>query len=110
MPGALIVANAVQSLGHHGELRTPDLALTIAIEAGLIFAISLFFALFDSFLGSLLSALAVLLVLLPASLLAFRSGLWLSFAIPLIAIVVHKLFAETEDLVDAFAKQGHRHD
>jgi len=109
MPGALVVANAVQSLGHHGELRTPDLALTIALEALLIFVMSWTFARYQSFLGSLLSALAVLLVLLPLSLLTFRSGLWLSFAIPLVAIVVHKLFAETEDLVDHLTK-GPRHD
>ncbi len=110
MPGALIVANAVQSLGHHGELRTPDLAQTIALEASLILLMSWAFARFDSFLGSLLSALAIILVLLPASLLAFGSGLWLSFAFPLVAILVHKLFAETEDLVDHLTKQGHHHD
>ena len=110
MPGALIVANAVQSLGHHGELHTPDLTQTIALEAVLILVMSWTFARFESFLGSLLSALAVLLVLLPASLRAFRSGLWLSFAIPLVAIIVHKLFAETEDLFDKLTKQGHHHD
>jgi CHASE2 domain-containing sensor protein len=96
MPGSLILANAVQSLGHYGELRTPSLGMTVLVEAGLIIIMSWSFARFRSLWGSLLSGLVVLLVLLPASLLLFRYGTWLSFAVPLIAILLHKLIAEIE--------------
>lgn len=110
MPGALILANAVQSLGHHGELRTPSLAETLAVEAFLILIMSALFARFDSLLGSLLSGLAVILVLLPLSLAVFGNGTWLSFAIPLIAIMVHKLWAEIEALIQKVATKGHSHE
>ncbi len=99
MPGSLILANAVQSLGHYGELRTPSLGMMVLVETCLILTMSLLFARFRSLPGSLLSGLAVLLVLLPASLLLFRYGTWLSFAVPLIAILLHKLIAEIEESV-----------
>ena len=99
MPGSLILANAIQSFGHHGELRTPGLGMTVLVEAFLILVMSALFALFRSLLGSLLSGLAVLFVLLPASLWLFGYGIWLSFAIPLIAILLHKLFGEIEEFL-----------
>lgn len=40
MPGALVIANAVLSLGSHGDLHTPGLIETLALEAVLILLMS----------------------------------------------------------------------
>ena len=110
LPGALIVVNAVQSLGHQGELQTPGLAGSLALAAGLITTMSLLFARFHSFLGSLLSGLTVLLVLLPISLWLLGSGVWIGFALPLVAVLVHRLFADLEEAIAEHQAKETHHD
>lgn len=99
MSGSLILANAIQSFGHHGELRPLSSGMTLLLELVLITGIACSFAKLGQMSGSLLSALAVLLLLLPGTLWLFRHGIWMSFAIPLIAILLHKLIAEIEESV-----------
>lgn len=96
MPGPLIIANAIQSLDTRGELRTPGLPETLLIESLLILLMSYLFARLDFFWGSLLASMAVILLLLPLSLWALDLGLWLSFAIPLVAVQIHQLAAQLE--------------
>ena len=96
---ALIISNAIQSFDSHGELRTPGLIETLLLEAFLIAVMSYLFARFDSFIGSLLAGAIVMLTLLPLSLWLFNSGYWLSFAIPLLAIYIHELAADLEEII-----------
>ncbi|NEV61611.1 CHASE2 domain-containing protein [Thiorhodococcus minor] len=110
MPGALIVANAITSLDEHGELRTPSLLETLLIEAVLILAMSLLFARFDSFWGSLLSGAIVIGLLLPLSLWLFDSGYWLSFALPLLAIQLHQMAGELKVVASSCLERECKHD
>lgn len=99
MPGALIVANAVESMDLHGELRTPSLIETLLIESVLIVVMSILFARFHSFFGTILSGTVVIAALLPLSLWLFDAGYWLSFAIPLVAVLIHRMAAELEQIL-----------
>lgn len=106
MPGALIVANAVHSLAVHGELGSPGLLETLLIELVLVLIMSLLFARFDSFWGSLLSGGAVTLAVLPLSIWLFDFGHWVSFAVPLLAVQLHQLAADLEAALIPHPKQG----
>lgn len=97
MPGVMVIINAINSLGLHGQLAPPPLWLKLVIEAILILIMSLLFAWFSSFTGMLLSGLAVILLLVPASFLAFRSGVWVDFALPLLAVQLHQMARELEE-------------
>jgi CHASE2 domain-containing sensor protein len=110
MPGALVIANAIQSLDAMGELQSPGLWQTLLIETVLILLMSYLFARYHSFWGSLLSGAAVILLLLPLSLLVFELGFWLSFAIPLLAVQIHQLAAELEESLAKRVAGGRDHD
>jgi CHASE2 domain-containing sensor protein len=97
MPGAMVVINAIHSLRVHGQLHKPDLWQILLIEAFLIFMMSVLFAALDSVLAFVLSSAGILLVLLPISFLAFRSGVWVTFALPLLAVQLHQVYRLIED-------------
>ena len=49
---------------------------------------------FSSFWGLLLSGGFIVLLLLPASFVLFRYGVWLDFAIPLLAVQLYQMVVE----------------
>lgn len=89
MPGSLILINAIHSLVQHGQIHSPPLWVQLPTAALLLIAVSFVFIKFPSLKGAIISLLGTLIVLAPASLYLFRYGIWLDFALPLIAI---KLF------------------
>ena len=96
-PGALILANAINSLLQYGQIQPPATWQKLLIEAFLILVMSLAFAWFSSFWGMLVSGLVIIVVMLPISFLAFKYGVWLDFAVPLIAVQLHQMAAEFEE-------------
>ena len=96
-PGALILANAINSLLQYGQIQPPTTWQKLIIEAFLILVMSLAFAWFTSFWGMLVSGLVIITVLLPVSFFAFKYGVWLDFAVPLIAVQLHQMAAEFEE-------------
>jgi len=102
MPGAMVLINATRSLQTHGELAPPPWYVKLPIEILLIVLMSLVFALMISFWGMVVSSVAVIVLLLPLSFLFFRAGVWLDFAIPLMAVQVQQFAAEFKEL----KKQG----
>ena len=97
MPGAMVVVNAIHSLRVHGQLHKPDLWQILLIEAFLILMMSAAFALYDSVLAFVVSSAGVLLVLLPISYFRFRSGVWVTFALPLLAVQLHQVYRLIEE-------------
>lgn len=91
MPGALVLINAIHSLQQYGELTGPPWYMKLLFEAFLIVMMSLAFACFESFWGMVISGAVIILWLLPLSFVVFRFGVWLDFAIPLIAVQLHQL-------------------
>jgi hypothetical protein len=98
MPGAMILINATRSLQTHGELEPPPWYVKLPVEILLIVLMSLVFALMSSFWGMVVSSVAVVIALLPLSFLFFRTGVWLDFAIPLMAVQVQQFAAEFKEL------------
>ena len=94
MPGALIIINAFQSLTEHGELEAIPLWLVLLIETVLIVVMSIAFIVYRNFWGQIISGLFILLVLLPISYALFRHGVWISFALPLLAVQIRQIWAE----------------
>jgi CHASE2 domain-containing sensor protein len=94
MPGVLIVVNAIHSLQQYPELHKPDKWKIVLTEIGLILLMSWAFACFTpSFYGMLVSGLVIILVMMPVSFVVFKYGVWLDFAIPLIAVQLHRMAA-----------------
>ena len=82
----------------HGELRTPSLIETLLIESVLIVVMSILFARFHSFFGTILSGAVVIAALLPLSLLVVRRRLLASFREPLVAVLIRRMAAELEHI------------
>lgn len=103
MPGPLVLVNAIQSLHQYGELTPPPLWIKLLIEALLIVVMSLAFTRFSSFWGLLLSGGLIISLLLPISFVLFRYGVWLDFAIPLLAVQFYQMAVEFRE-----AREQHR--
>ncbi|MEE9355653.1 MAG: CHASE2 domain-containing protein [Methylococcaceae bacterium] len=99
MPGVVILSNAIHSLMEHGQFRPPSLWLKLVIEALLILIMSYLFARFNSFWGMFISGLTIVVALIPLSVWMFGQGLWIDFAIPLLAVELHEMAAEFETSV-----------
>lgn len=105
MPGVLVLINAIQSLHQHGELEAPPVYVKLLVEAVLIVMMSLVFACFTSFWGMVVSGVVIVLALLPLSFIVFQYGVWLDFAIPLIAVQLHQM---AESLREAKPQHPHQ--
>lgn len=106
MPGAIVLVNAIDSLIRYGEIEPLPAWGKLLIEAFLILIMSIAFARLHSFWGTIISTAVILAALVPISFIIFRSGVWLDFIIPLIAVAMHQLAIHYEDAIAA-GKQGH---
>ncbi|THB62816.1 MAG: CHASE2 domain-containing protein [Desulfovibrio sp.] len=94
MPGPMIILNSVDTFLRFGAVKKPPLVLRLLIIMALILVMSVCFQRFSSFLGMVLSALVVVLALIPLTFWLFRDGFWIDFAVPLIAVQVYKIVDE----------------
>ncbi|MCP4699165.1 MAG: CHASE2 domain-containing protein [Gammaproteobacteria bacterium] len=92
MPGPLVIINAIHSLMQHGTVEPPAFWKKLLLEAVFIVIIGLFFTVLDTRRGMLVSGLFIF-TLLPAGFLAFATGVWLGFAIPLAVTALHHAYA-----------------
>lgn len=88
MPGTVVLANAYLSLAQSGEARENP-KWKYGLEALLIVLLAVLFARLPGLVAKLLGTMVTLAILLPASLYLYKSGVWLDFAIPLIAVEFH---------------------
>lgn len=98
MPGALVLVNAISSLHQYGEIGLPPWYARLLVEAGLIVVMSLAFAWAGSFWGMLVSGMTIIILLIPLSFLFIKAGIWLDFAIPLVAVQWHRMADEVKEL------------
>lgn len=97
MPGSMIVLNAVRSLISYGTKHELSWYWKLCLEIGLIIIMTMAFLRFNSFFGMLLSGAIIIIVLVPLSVCNFRNGMWIDFAIPLIAVQVHQMVEEFKE-------------
>jgi hypothetical protein len=94
MPGALIIANAIKSLSYYGQLRKPPVFAQWFEKLSLIFIAAWLFSRFDSLIAVTVSGAILIIALVPISFHLFKYGVWVDFAIPLFAMVIHRGVAE----------------
>ena len=97
MPGALVIINSLQSLFQYGEFHPPSPWVKAAITVFLITLLSIAFTLMPGFKAPLVSSVVIILVLLPLSFWVFRTGIWLDFALPLLGVQIHDIWARIEN-------------
>lgn len=100
MPGAMIVVNAVHSILQHGEIQPPGLAVKLLVQSLLIIVMSLVFTRWKSFFGALVTYLLIVVAMLPVSLWLFKAGMWLDFALPLLAVQLHQIAKNFKEIID----------
>lgn len=98
MPGALILINSMDSLLEHGEIRPPRPVLRYGILVASVLAMSLIFSSFPPRKAAWIALGLLVLGLLPLSVFLFRGGYWLDFAVPTLAVFLHRLAADIEGL------------
>jgi CHASE2 domain-containing sensor protein len=97
MPGSLVIINAIHSLLHYEKIeQLPEWGKGL-ITVILIIIMSLLFARFTSFWGLILSGVFLIFILLPVSIFLFRYGIWLDFALPLIAVQIYRIASDFDE-------------
>lgn len=109
MPGTWVLVNATHSLLQHGELTPPHEWVKWLTEAILIVIMSLAFVYFKSFYGMLVSGIVIIIGMIPVTFWLFEYGVWLDFAIPLIAVQIHYMHARYEELQQRDKARGIDH-
>ena len=99
MPGAVVLINAVHSLGANGLLEPPSAVTKMLIVVPLVLLMVCLFAWLDTALAYLAASAVVLVLLVPISFFMFASGVWLDFALPLLAVQIHEFAAEYESRI-----------
>lgn len=108
MPGALVVANTIMSIVQEGEAREVSLLVKYGTVCVLIVLMSLFFLWKSTFWAMMASGAAVIFLLLPLSFIYFRQGMWLDFALPLLAVQLHEIVAEVEETMGRLGKSSRK--
>lgn len=90
MAGPMVLINAMHSLERFGQIRPPPFWVTALITALLVLALSFCFVRLPPLWANVGSLLGIVLVVVPLSLLCFRSGVWLNFLLPLLAVEVYR--------------------
>ena len=99
MPGIMILVNAIHSFWLNGEIKPLPILTKLLVQVLLIVLMSLAFARFKSFWGMVVSGGVVILAILPVSFLVFRYGLWLDFALPLLAVQLHEMASAFTEVI-----------
>jgi len=90
MPGGLVIINAIHSLLQYGAMK-PYFVWNKGWAVLLIVAVSILLAFFvESFWLMFLSGIGIIL-LVPVSAFLFVEGVWINFALPLLAIHIHQM-------------------
>jgi len=97
MPGGLIIINAIHTLLQHGEIEPLSGWDNLWLTALFILIVSLIFSLSNSFWIVILSG-TVVVGLIPVSVLLLGEGVWVNFALPLLAVHVHQIAANYQQM------------
>jgi hypothetical protein len=110
MPGSLVVINAIGSILDYGVIQPPPMAARLAITACLIVIVGLAFALLDSFVATLVILAAFLPLVVAGEYALLRAGFWLDFALPLLGVYLHRLFATVHEYAVVQRSGGPHHE
>jgi CHASE2 domain-containing sensor protein len=100
MPGAVVLLNAIDSMVRFPLIQRPSAWITTPIALLLIVLVGYVFARWDSTLGPLISTALALPILAIASFYLFRYGVWLDFALPVLAILIHREIKSFEERIE----------
>lgn len=90
MPGMLVLVNSIQSLLQYGLLHPPS-NLWILLFAMLLIVITSFLLIKCGNLWGTFYSVILIIALIPLSFVLFKYGIWLSFAIPWLAVQVRQV-------------------
>ncbi|MCH8544437.1 MAG: CHASE2 domain-containing protein [Alcanivorax sp.] len=90
MPGPLILINAMHSLERFGQISPPAWWRTVLVTTLLVLVMSACLVYLPPLAANVLPVVVVAVLIVPLSMLWFRSGVWLDFALPLFAVAVFR--------------------
>ncbi|MDM8546579.1 CHASE2 domain-containing protein [Candidatus Venteria ishoeyi] len=97
LSGGLIIINAIKSFSLFGQISPPSAWIKWLIEIVLIISMAWLFSRFHSTTATLLTGSIIMLVLMPLSFYFFKFGIWIDFALPILAMQLHQMFAQWEE-------------
>ncbi|MZR61380.1 CHASE2 domain-containing protein [Alcanivorax sp. DP30] len=106
MPGSLILANSIVALQGLDQVERPPLWLIMVIEFVLVLGTSWFFLVMSPYTATFVSAGVIIVIVVPVSLLAFSQGVWIDFALPVLAVQLRSVFFKANDRFQRVRSKG----
>lgn len=106
MPGSLILANSITALQGLEQVERPPFWLILLVEFLLVLGTSWLFLVLPPYTATLVSTALIVVVVVPLSLLAFSQGVWLDFALPVLAVQLRSVFFKATDRVQRVRRHG----
>lgn len=108
LSGPLVILNSIDSMLRHPDksgpvfnvLTPPSTLETWAIIVFLVVSVGCIYARWDSVIGTLITTGGLLFLLTILSYHAFKHGVWLDLAAPIIAIELHRLLKSFEEYIE----------
>lgn len=97
LSGAIIIINAVKSFYLFGQISPPPLWLQLPLEMILIICVAWIFSRFTSTVATFIVGIFIVIILIPISFYFFKFGIWIDFALPILAMQFYQMIAQHEE-------------
>ncbi|MDM8559542.1 CHASE2 domain-containing protein [Candidatus Parabeggiatoa sp. HSG14] len=97
LSGGVIIINAVKSFYMFGQIGPPPLWLQLLLEIILIVCMAWLFSRFSSTVATFIVGIVIVIILIPMSFYFFKFGIWIDFALPILAMQFYQMIAQHEE-------------
>ncbi|MDM8565014.1 CHASE2 domain-containing protein [Candidatus Halobeggiatoa sp. HSG11] len=97
LSGGVIIINAVKSFYMFGQIGPPPLWLQLLLEIILIVCMAWLFSRFNSKIATFIVGIFIVIILIPISFYFFKFGIWIDFALPILAMQFYQMIAQYEE-------------
>jgi CHASE2 domain-containing sensor protein len=97
LSGGIIIINAVKSFYMFGQIGPPPLWLQLLLEIILIVCMAWIFSRFSSSIATFVVGIFIVIILIPMSFYFFKFGIWIDFALPILAMQFYQMIAQYEE-------------
>ena len=98
MPGVMVIVNAIDSLGNHGQFHSPGILLKLLLAAVSVLVISVSFALFDNLFAKVICLVLIMVIAQPVAFWLFPDGAWLNVALPAMVMGLSEIAYDFQEL------------
>jgi CHASE2 domain-containing sensor protein len=97
LSGGIIIINTIKSFYLFGQISPPPLWLQLPLQIILIVCMAWVFSRFSSKMATFVIGIFIVIILIPMSFYFLKFGIWIDFALPILAMQFYQIIAQQEE-------------